>query len=63
VETAVIATSLEMTTPDAKSTIHTLFVKGLVGTDKFDLYAAYLTPEGFDIARSNHPEGAAGPGA
>jgi hypothetical protein len=34
-----------------------------VGTDKFDLYAAYLTPEGFDIARLNHPEGDAGPDA
>jgi RIO-like serine/threonine protein kinase len=60
VETGVIAKSLDMTIPDTKSTIHTLFVKGLVGTDKFDLYAAYLTPEGFDIARLNHLEGDAG---
>jgi len=56
VETVVIAKSLEMTIPDTRSTIHTLFVKGLVGTDKYDLYAAYLTPEGFDIARSNCPD-------
>jgi hypothetical protein len=56
VETAVIAKSLDMTIPDTRSTIHTLFVKGLVGTGKYDLYAAYLTPEGFDIARSNGPD-------
>jgi hypothetical protein len=63
VETAMIAKSLDMTIPDTRSTIHTLFVKGLVGTDKYDLYAAYLTPEGFDIARSNGPDDDGGPDA
>jgi hypothetical protein len=63
VETTVIAKSLDMTIPDTRSTIHTLFVKGLVGTDKYDLYAAYLTPEGFDIARSNCPDNDGGPDA
>ena len=52
VETTIIAKSLNLTIPETKSTIHTLFVKGLVGTDKLDIYAAYLTPEGFDMANS-----------
>ena len=56
-----IARSLDMTIPDTRSTIHTLFVKGLVDTDKVDLYAAYLTPEGFDIAQSKYPDGKGGP--
>ncbi len=50
-ETTAIATALKITLPDAKSIIHSLFVKGVVGTDKVDIYAAYLTPEGFDMAR------------
>jgi hypothetical protein len=62
-ETTMIAKPLDMTIPDTRSTIHTLFVKGLVGTDKYDLYAAYLTPEGFDIARSNCPDDDGGPDA
>ena len=53
VETAIIAKLLKMTIPETKSTIHGLFVKGLVDTDKIDIYAAYLTPEGFEMARSN----------
>ena len=61
VETVVIAKSLDMTIPDTKATINTLFVKGLVDTDKIDLYAAYLTPEGFDIAQSKSPDGKGGP--
>jgi tRNA G26 N,N-dimethylase Trm1 len=50
-ETTSIAKALQITIPDARSIIHSLFVKGAVGTDKVDTYAAYLTPEGFDIAR------------
>jgi len=26
-------------------------MKGVVGTDQVDIYAAYLTPEGYEIAR------------
>ena len=50
-ETTAIATALKITIPDARSTIHSLFVKGVVDTDKVDIYAAFLTPEGFNIAR------------
>jgi DNA-binding IclR family transcriptional regulator len=50
-ETAAIARSLGITKPDARKTIHSLFVKGLVGTDELDIYAAYLLPEGYEIAR------------
>jgi tRNA G26 N,N-dimethylase Trm1 len=50
-ETTAIAHALKITIPDTRSIIHSLFVKGVVGTDKVDIYAAYLTPEGFDIAR------------
>ena len=46
-ETTAIAKALKITIPDARSIIHNLFVKGLVGTDKVDIYAAYLTPDGF----------------
>jgi tRNA G26 N,N-dimethylase Trm1 len=50
-ETTAIAKAIKTTIPDARSIIHSLFVKGVVGTDKVDLYAAYLTPEGFDVTR------------
>jgi hypothetical protein len=50
-ETTAIAKALKITIPDARSIIHSLFVKGVVDTDKVDIYAAFLTPEGFDIAR------------
>jgi tRNA G26 N,N-dimethylase Trm1 len=50
-ETTAIAKAIKTTVPGARSIIHSLFVKGVVGTDKVDLYAAYLTPEGFDVAR------------
>ena len=50
-ETTVIATALKIKIPDAQSVIHSLFVKGLVGTDEVDIYAAYLFPEGYEIAR------------
>jgi hypothetical protein len=51
-ETKAISTALEMRVPDVKSTIHSLFVKGLVGTDELDMYAAYLFPEGYEMARN-----------
>jgi len=48
-ETTAIAKALGITIPDAKRTIHSLFVKGLVGTDEIDIYAGYLLPEGYEI--------------
>lgn len=51
VETTVIAGRLNIPVADVKSAIQSLFVKGLVGTDKVDIFAAYLTPEGYDLAR------------
>jgi tRNA G26 N,N-dimethylase Trm1 len=50
-ETQAIAKALEIRVPDAKSIIHSLYVKGLVGTDELDIFAAYLFPEGYEIAR------------
>lgn len=50
-ETKAISKALEMRIPDVKATIHSLFVKGLVGTDELDIYAAYLFPEGYEMAR------------
>ena len=50
-ETKAIAKALEITVPDAKKIIRSLFVRGLVGTDEVDTYAAYLLPEGYEIAR------------
>ena len=50
-ETTAIAKALGITVPDARSIIHSLFVKGVAGTDKVDIYAAYLTPEGYALAR------------
>jgi len=52
VETAIIAERLNIPIEDAKSAIRLLFVKGLVDTDKIDIFAAYLTPEGYDLARN-----------
>lgn len=49
-ETTVIAQTLGIRLADARSIIHSLFVKGLVGTDEVDIYAAYLLPEGYEIA-------------
>lgn len=51
-ETSSIAKELKVTISDAKSIIHSLFVKGFVSTDKVDIYEAYLTPEGYGIAKS-----------
>ena len=51
-ETTAIAHALGITIQEAKKTIHSLFVKGLVGTDEIDIYAAYLIPEGYAISKS-----------
>ena len=50
-ETTLIAKALGITIPDAKKIIRFLFVRGLVGTDEVDTFAAYLLPEGYEIAR------------
>ena len=51
-ETAVLAKRLNLSVAKTKSVIHSLFVKGLVDTDTIEHYAAYLTPEGYEIAQS-----------
>ena len=51
-ESAVLAKRLNLSVEKTKSVIHSLFVKGLVDTDTIEHYAAYLTPEGHEIARS-----------
>lgn len=51
VETAVIAAHLKISVAIAKSAIQSLFEKGLVDTDRVDTFAAYLTPEGYALAR------------
>ena len=53
VETTVIAKRLEISVSQVKSAIQSLFVKGVVDTDKVDMFAVYLTPEGYDLARRN----------
>ena len=50
-ETTEIAKALGITIPDTKKLVHSLFVKGLVGSDEIDIYAAYLLPEGYELAR------------
>ena len=50
-ETTVIAERLKISIPDAKTAIQSLFEKGLVDTDKVDRFAAYLTPDGYALAR------------
>ena len=51
IETSIIAERLKISMADAKSAIRSLFVKGMVDTDEVDTFAAYLTPEGYDLAR------------
>jgi Mn-dependent DtxR family transcriptional regulator len=53
VETTIIADRLNISVKDAKSAIRSLFVKGLVDTDKVDTFAAYLTPDGYEQARND----------
>ena len=51
-EASVLAEYMHLSLDRTKSIIHNLFVKGLVDTDERDHYAAYLTPEGFEITQS-----------
>ena len=51
IETTEIATRLNIAVSDVKSTIQALFEKGVVDTDNVDTFAAYLTPEGYELAR------------
>jgi Mn-dependent DtxR family transcriptional regulator len=51
VETSIIAERLEVSVADAKSIVRSLFVRGLVDTDEVDTFAAYLTPEGYEVAK------------
>ncbi len=51
-ETAAIAKTLGITKSAAQKIIHSLFVKGLVGTNELDIYAAYLLPDGYEIAKA-----------
>jgi hypothetical protein len=50
-ETTEIAKALEITIPEIKKLVHSLFVKELVGTGEIDIYAAYLLPEGYEVPR------------
>jgi Mn-dependent DtxR family transcriptional regulator len=58
VETSKIAEHLAISIADAKSAIRSLFVKGLVDTDEVDTFAAYLTPEGYELARKDEGDNA-----
>jgi hypothetical protein len=60
VETVVIADRLGISVPDAKSTIRSLFEKGVVDTDRVDTFAAYLTPEGYEQIRQDEADPAVG---
>ena len=60
VETSIIAERLRVSVADAKSVVRSLFVKGLVDTDEVDTFAAYLTPEGYELARKDAGGNAAG---
>jgi predicted transcriptional regulator len=51
-ETTRIADRLNISVADAKSVIRSLFVKGIVDSDEVDTFAAYLTPEGYELART-----------
>ncbi|MDX1708398.1 MAG: hypothetical protein R3274_07345 [Desulfobacterales bacterium] len=50
-ETTIVAKRLQKTLPAVKAAIQSLFEKGLVDTDKVDIFAAYLTPEGYEFTR------------
>jgi DNA-binding IclR family transcriptional regulator len=60
IETSIIAERLGIPITDAKSAIRSLFVKGMVDTDEVDTFAAYLTPEGFELARKGEDDNAVG---
>jgi Mn-dependent DtxR family transcriptional regulator len=59
-ETSIIAECLGIPITDAKATIRSLFVKGMVDTDEVDTFAAYLTPEGYELARKGEDDNAVG---
>jgi hypothetical protein len=59
-EASIMAERLGLSVADAKSTVRSLFVKGLVDTDEVDTFAAYLTPEGHDLARKGEGDNADG---
>jgi Mn-dependent DtxR family transcriptional regulator len=58
VETSKIAEHLAISIADVKSAIRSLFVRGLVDTDEVDTFAAYLTPEGYELARKDEGDNA-----
>ena len=59
-ETSVIAHRLGVSVADAKSSVRSLFVKGMVDTNEVDTFAAYLTPEGYELARKGEDDFAVG---
>jgi hypothetical protein len=59
-ETVAIAERLGISISDAKSTILSLFRKGMIDTDKVDTFAAYLTPKGYEQVRENEADPAVG---
>ncbi len=59
-ETTIVAKRLQKSVPAVKAAIQSLFEKGLVDTDKVDIFAAYLTPEGYEITRKGSVDGAGG---
>jgi DNA-binding IclR family transcriptional regulator len=50
VETVQLARRLGMPRSQVKSIIHNLFVDGWVDSDELDTFAAFLTPEGYELA-------------
>ncbi len=60
VETTIIAERLGVSVADAKSIVRSLFVKGLVDTDEVDTFAAYLTPEGYELVGKDEGGNATG---
>jgi hypothetical protein len=58
-ETSVIAHRSGVSVADAKSSVRSLFVKGMVDTNEVDTFAAYLTPEGYELARKGENNNAA----
>lgn len=50
--TSAIEKELKLAIAETTSIIHSLLEKGIVATDKIDIYAAHLTPERYAIAKS-----------
>ena len=51
-ETKILAQRLDISVWKTKSTIDSLYVRGLVDRDEIDKFAAYLTPEGYEKVRT-----------